>query len=291
MNSPDWRQDPATENQISFLRSFGIEAQPGLTKGEASDLLEKATKDPVALERQAELRATQYERQREEEIKFPSFYLRDMIESARQELDDAKGEKGARNAEVAALRRRLAAAEQRQERDLLNDAIVDEIQAIKAEIKAAGGIADTSSPHYVIDAQNELKACIALRNNFWKSTFSKYGAVMIDTDELIDYADTIDRLHDQFGRFFETPTNKQISDILDALDKASPDWDRREPHAFYATLKKSFPDAVKKNPSRPANPIQNSKGTGCLIMVSAPLVAPILYCLAHILVLASTPSP
>jgi multidrug efflux pump subunit AcrA (membrane-fusion protein) len=275
MNSPDWRQEPATENQISYLRSFGIEPTPGLTKGNASDLLEKATKDPVALERQAELRARQYEQERQDEIKFPSFYLRRMIESAREELDQARGEKGATKTELACLRRRLAAAEQRQERDLLNDAIVDEIQAIKAEIKAVGGTGDASPPDYVNDAQDELKNCVALRNNFWKSTFSKYGAVMIDSADLIDYVDTIDRLHDQFGRYFKTPTNKQISGILDALDKASPDWDKKEPHAFYATLKASFSNALRKNPARPTNPV--SKGSGCLLLAS--LIFPALYVL------------
>jgi hypothetical protein len=276
MNSPDWRQDPATENQISYLRSFGIEPRAGITKGEASDLIEKATKDPVALDRQAQFRAAQYERQREEEIQFPSFYLRGMIESARQELHEAKGEKGARNTELAALKRRLAAPEQRQERDLLNDAIVDEIQAIKAEIKAVGGgMADTSATDYVRDAQEELKSLIALRSNFWKSTFSKLGAVIIDSADLIDYADTIDRLHDQFGRFFKTPTNKQISEILDALDKASPDWDKREPHAFYATLKESFPDALRKSPAAVTNPANAPKGTGCLLIAAALVFSPI----------------
>lgn len=283
MNSPDWRKDPATEGQISFLRTFGIEPTSGLTKGDASDLLERATKDPAALERQAKLRFAQDERERDDEIKFPSFYLRSMIENARQELNEAKSEQGGTRKELAALRRRLAAAEQRQERDLLNDTIVDEISSIKAEIKSVEDMGDTSSPDYVKDAKDELKTCIALRNNFWKSTFSKMGAVMVDSSDLIDYADTIDRLHDEFGRFFKIPTNKQISDILEALDKASPDWDKKEPHAFYATLKKSFPDALKKNPARPTNPGQESKGAGCLILISAPLVAPVLYYLAHIL--------
>jgi hypothetical protein len=282
MNSPDWRQDPATENQISYLRSFGIEATPGLMKGDASDLLDKATKDPVALERQARLRSVQYERERDDEIKFPSFYLRSMIESARQELDEVKGEKGATKKELAALGGRLAAAEQRQERDLLNDAIVNEIQAIKAEIKSLGGTGDTSSPDYVKDAQDELKGCIALRNNFWKSTFSPMGAVMVDSSDLIDYADTIDLLHDEFGRFFKIPTNKEIFDILEALDKASPDWDKREPHAFYATLKASFPDAIRKNPARPTNALKNTKGAGCLLIL-VPLVAPPIYYLATLI--------
>src|SRR5205085_10905113 len=119
-----------------------------------------------ALERQAELRSAQYERAREDEIKFPSFYLRGIIGSARQELAEVKGEQAGTKTELASLRRRLAAAEQRQERDLLNDAIVDEIQAMKAEIKALGEMGDTSSPAYVKDAQDELKSCTALRNNF-----------------------------------------------------------------------------------------------------------------------------
>jgi len=282
MNSPNWRKDPATENQISYLRSFGIEPTPGMTKGDASDLLEKATIDPTALERQAKLRSAQYERERDDEIKFPSAHLRSMIESAREELTEAKGETGATREELATLRRRLAAAEQRQERDLLNDAIVDEIQTIKAEIKSVGEMSDTSSPDYVKDARDELKTCIALRNNFWKSTFSPMGAVMVDSAELIDYANTIDCLHDQYGRFFKIPTNKQISDILETLDKASADWDKREPHAFYATLRASFPNALRKNPARPTNSVPNSKGTGCLVIALMPLVAPMLYYLARV---------
>ena len=34
-----WRQQPATEKQTALLRKLGITAQPGLTRGEAADLL------------------------------------------------------------------------------------------------------------------------------------------------------------------------------------------------------------------------------------------------------------
>jgi GYF domain 2 len=275
----DWQSDAATENQLDYLRSFGIEPKPGLTKGEASDLLDKATKDPVALQRQQELRATEYERKREEEIQFPSYFLRRLIQSAREELEDCKRQKAETKSELTSLARRLAGAEKKQALDLLNDALVDEIQAIKSEIEATKQTLE-DYPSNLQDAQEELKSNSSLRSNFWKSTFSKMGAVLIDSADLIDYADTIDRLHDEFGRFFKGPTNKQISDILEALDKASPDWDKKEPHAFYATLKASFPDALRKNPARPTNPVQTAKGAGCLVLVLAPLVVPFLYYLA-----------
>jgi hypothetical protein len=263
----DWRLDPATEKQLDYLRSFGVELKPGLTKGDASDLIDNTQNDPIAVARQEKFRATEYERKREEEIKFPSYFLRRANQTARDGLEDCKRQKAETKSQLAPLRRRLAAAEKRQERDLLNDGLVDEIQAIKNEIEEVEATVG-DYPSDLQDAQEELKTSLSLRSNFWKSTFSPMGAVMIDSSDLIDYADTIDRLHDEFGRFFKVPTNKQISDILEALDKTSPDWDKREPHAFYATLKASVPGAERKNPSRPTNPQNIGKGS-CLIFVAA----------------------
>lgn len=193
---PDWRLDPATQRQVDYLRSFGIEPKTGLTKGEASDLIDKAQNDPVAVARQEKFRATEYERKREEEVKFPSYYLRRLIRGARDEVEDCKRRKAETKSDLAPLRRRLAAAEKKQERDLLNDALVDEIQAIKDEIaEAEPTLGDY--PSELQDAQEELKNNLSLRSNFWKSTFSPMGAVMVDSSDLIDYADTIDRMHDQ----------------------------------------------------------------------------------------------
>jgi hypothetical protein len=269
----DWRLDPATQKQLDYLRSFGVEPKPGLTKGDASDLIDKAQNDPIAVDRQEKFRATEYERKREEEIKFPSYFLRRAIQATREGLEDCKRLKVDSKSQLAPLTRRLAVAEKKQERDLLNDALVDEIQAIKNEIEEIEATLG-DYPSDLNDAQEELKSNLSLRSNFWKSTFSPMGAVMVDSSDLIDYADNIDRLHDQYGRFFKIPTNKQISDILEALDKASPDWDKREPHAFYATLKASFPEGIRKNPAPPTSP-GNAKGTGCLVL--AFLIFPALY--------------
>jgi chromosome segregation ATPase len=256
----DWRLDAATEDQIDDLRSFGIEVKPELTRGEASDLLYKATKDPMA-----------FQRQLEQEIKFPSYFLRRAIQRARQELEESRQEKAERRSELTALAKQLAAAEKKRELDLLNDGLTDEVQAIKSEIEATKSAFD-GVPDNLKDAQDELKDQTSRRSNFWKATFSKYGAVSVDNADLIDYSETIDRLHDEFGRFFKSPTNKQIAEILEALDRASVDWDRKEPHAFYATLKASFPDALRKNPAR--STMQPTKtGTGCLLIAGLILPA------------------
>jgi hypothetical protein len=38
----DWRNDPATEAQIRYMVTLGIEVEDGLTKGRASELIDAA---------------------------------------------------------------------------------------------------------------------------------------------------------------------------------------------------------------------------------------------------------
>jgi len=43
----DWRNDPATSRQIQYLNKLGIELEPAMTKGRASDLIDAARGDYV----------------------------------------------------------------------------------------------------------------------------------------------------------------------------------------------------------------------------------------------------
>jgi hypothetical protein len=63
-----------------------------------------------------------------------------------------------------------------------------------------------------------------------------------------------------------------VIDILEVLDKASPDWDKREPHAFYTTLKATVPDCTRSN----AKALTSSSGQGCLMFLAS-IVALIVY--------------
>jgi hypothetical protein len=93
-----------------------------------------------------------------------------------------------------------------------------------------------------------------------------------EESRLIDFADTIDSLYARYGRYFKIPTNNEVIDILETLDKASPDWDKREPHAIYAALKATVPNCTRKS----VKAVTSSRGQGCLILFAG-IVSLVLY--------------
>lgn len=264
---PSWRDDAATQKQIDYLKSFGVAPPTGLTKGEASDLIEKASNDPQALEYQSANRVREYENRRIEEARHPSYYLKDRVRVAAKELDATKASAAEAKKMISTATKRIAALEKKKlsesdEFELIT--LNNQIEDAKADIDEANATLE-DHPGNLKDAQDELKNATALRSNFWKSTFKREGPVFIDSDELIDYADTIDSLYEQYGSYFKVPTNKQISDILEALDNASSEWDRAEPRSFYATLRAWFPDSQKAQARR--NP--KAQNAGCLVFFGA----------------------
>src|SRR6266487_3410728 len=105
--------DPATENQKDYLRSFGITAKEGLTKEEASELIDRAKDDPAALETRNRLQLAKYEEQRTREAEFPSYHLKQMIASAVKDLEEAKKEKREARALLTNKKNKVAAAQQK----------------------------------------------------------------------------------------------------------------------------------------------------------------------------------
>jgi hypothetical protein len=77
----NWRDNPATEKQLSYLNFFGFTPDHPLTKGEAADLIDQFSKDP---ERQ-KIRDRNYELIR-------AFTLREYYEQAKQALEKAEKE-------------------------------------------------------------------------------------------------------------------------------------------------------------------------------------------------------
>lgn len=273
----DWRTDPASEKQLNYLASFGVTPKICITKGEASDLIDKCTTDPSALERQERIREAKFEEKRLERAMFPSYNLRIEMASASKDLERIKNDREKAKAKLSAdikeltdFQKKLAQTTNEEEKDDLQSRIDD----IKAEIETDE--AELSDfPGDLKDAQEELKSRQSLRIGFWKATFKPDWIEADDEMNLIDFADTIDRLYTDYGSYFKVPTNKQIADILAALDEASPDWDKEQTHSFYATLKASFPDCIKKSVQSgrsPASFVRRSaspRKQGCLVLVSA----------------------
>jgi hypothetical protein len=81
---------PATQRQLDYLRSFGARPPASNTKAQASEMIERCLADPVARERQAQFGAAESERQRREREAFPSYYLKQDVVAAERELTDLK---------------------------------------------------------------------------------------------------------------------------------------------------------------------------------------------------------
>lgn len=250
----NWRDDPATEKQINFLKSFGVIASAGLTKGDASDLINKCQNDPQALQIQENSRMAEWEasmeRERNERAQLGAYSFRRDVDKAAAEIESmqkAEAEritaKRAKRAELAALRRELKTTP-RESKEALEHQIIEldvELSALDSELPL-----DPSDVRY---AKEDLKQLELVRVKFWRCTFKDDWIMSSDASEyseLVDVADTINRLYDDYGRHFKMPTSKQIALVLEALDTASQDWDKLKPESFFATLRHNFPEQLRR---------------------------------------------
>jgi hypothetical protein len=289
----DWRQDAPTEKQINYLKSFGAVIPESLTKGEASDLIEKCLNDPAALKVQEEKRDAAWkeamenqERERQKRAEHAAYFLHKDVEDRKTEIAKLEQNRGER----ADFRRATEAKIKRLEEDLKSappEAISDINRCIiDSEVALAkfneGPEYDGEDLKYLRD---ELKEYQRTRLRFWKATF-KADWLDIDDDDiddLLDYGSTIDHYHEEYGQFFKMPTNRQISEVLDGLDNSSSDWEYAQPEAFYAILNRNYPDqmrVIRPNGKAAGAKTRVSKGKGCLLLL--PFLCCLFYCLAKI---------
>jgi hypothetical protein len=271
----DWRSGAATEKQINYLATFGVTPPAGLTKGQASDLIERCVNDPEAVARQRQLREIRYEEERRDRASFPSFYLKADIAGAAREVEAIKEHRSKTRAEISAKKKELSAARRKLERAKDDNEKADaqaEINNINTDLEAAESEL-SDFPLELEDAQTELKDARLKRLAFWKATFRGDWVLADEEDRLGEFADTIDQLYAKYGRQFKVPANKQVTDILEALDKDSRDWDKREPHAFYTRLKAAVPDCTRTSIKR----VSSSGSRGCFVLLAVTVAAVVYY--------------
>jgi hypothetical protein len=197
------------------------------------------------------------------------------IASAARELEAIKERRNKTRAEISAKKKELTAAQRNFEKPT-DDNERKEIQTHIGNIKTDLDLAESELadlPVEMEDAERELKDARSKRLRFWKATFKEDWILTGDEDQLIDFADTIDQLYAQCGRYFKIPTNKQVIDVLEALDNDSPNWDKREPAAFYTRLKAAVPDCTRTNVKR----VRSSRSQGCLVLLICIVSAVVYY--------------
>ncbi len=77
------------------------------------------------------------------------------------------------------------------------------------------------------------------RREFWLDTCR-------DTKEMHIASVQVFELYRNYGCRFFSPNAQQVQVILDALDAASPLWDRDHPELFFQTLELNFPELVRR---------------------------------------------
>ena len=53
-------------------------------------------------------------------------------------------------------------------------------------------------------------------------------------------------LYRKFGCRYDPPTQRQVQEILEALDPAMPFWDRDHPELFFQTLELNHPGLLRR---------------------------------------------
>jgi hypothetical protein len=87
--------------------------------------------------------------------------------------------------------------------------------------------------------EQNLAIAISKRQMFWIDTCRDPTRMQAACGQVLEF-------YRKYGCSFEAPSNKQVQEVLSALDSAIPFWDRDHPHLFYKTLELNYPELVKR---------------------------------------------
>ena len=113
---------------------------------------------------------------------------------------------------------------------------------LRLELKEAKQNVEEAEPDESEFEKEDFKYEQEARLVFWKNTFRDVNLAVEDFNEQWS------NLYLNWGYRFRTPTDKQIQDLLDALDVNSSTWDRDMPEYFFQTLEFNFPDLLLTMP-------------------------------------------
>jgi hypothetical protein len=88
-------------------------------------------------------------------------------------------------------------------------------------------------------SEQNLALAISKRQMFWIDTCRDPSRMQGACGQVLE-------LYRKFGCRFESPSNKQVQEVLSALDSAVPAWDRDHPLLFYQTLELNYPELVRR---------------------------------------------
>lgn len=223
---PIWKADSATERQIEYIKSFDVCPDEGLTKGQASEMIERLKGDPAALRRQEEIR----EKEAKEKSFYESYYTKVDLVSQKEELEklvsrpaQIKKAIKASKAQIKALEKQLAELPRKIEY------LKDDIQVLEDEMKEI--------PEDTKNLKEDIKEAEQNRIDFWHFTFK--------LDSFTEYGESCSMLYEKVGDTFKCPSKKIVADLLQELDQENFEWDKQDMLEFYRRLQQKHPELKK----------------------------------------------
>jgi hypothetical protein len=104
--------------------------------------------------------------------------------------------------------------------------------------KALRGVSEARREN-IHAAEQDLAIAISKRQMFWIDTCRDPTRMQAACGQILDF-------YRKYGCRFEAPSNKQVQEVLSALDSAVPSWDRDHVSLFYQTLELNYPELVKR---------------------------------------------
>jgi len=110
---------------------------------------------------------------------------------------------------------------------------------LSQEVRQAARVLSEARRESLQMAQQELAIAISRRQMFWIDTCRDPTRMQAACGQVLEF-------YRKHGCRFEAPSNKQVQEVLSALDSAVPSWDRDHPELFYQTMELNYPEVVRR---------------------------------------------
>ncbi len=202
----DWKEEPATQQQLLRLQEYGFVPTFPLTVTQAARLIRqyKHPQRPAAASALEPPAAKVQILEQEKTVPRPEPLPRVMTRQSAPPAPVGKVSESARSY-VLQLRLNVESCE----------------CALVEHPDRPGGKADVHS-------------AVSARQRFWLDTCRDGFDLQAASAQAIEF-------HDHYGLHYFPPTWDEVAEILVALDTAMPGWDQDHPELFYETLRLNFP--------------------------------------------------
>lgn len=110
---------------------------------------------------------------------------------------------------------------------------------LRTTVEEAARAVSGATRENIHTTEQDLAIAVSKRQTFWIDTCRDPTRMQAACGQVLE-------LYRIYGCSFEAPSNKQVQEVLSALDSVIPSWDRDHPALFYQTLELNYPELARR---------------------------------------------